>query len=73
MMAVLLAAVDEGLAAGFLGVHSIPDLGALLGFDEHFSPIGVVTVGYPATDHRSSSLDRPKVSFEERVRRERWS
>jgi len=30
LMAVLLATVDEGLAAGFLGVHSLPDLAALL-------------------------------------------
>lgn len=72
MMAVLLAAVDEGLAAGFLGVHSVPDLAGLLGFGEQFSPIGVVTVGHPAPDRRSTSLDRPKVRFGDRVRRNRW-
>ncbi|HIE21420.1 MAG TPA: hypothetical protein EYP73_02325, partial [Acidimicrobiia bacterium] len=62
MMAVLLAAVDQGLAAGFLGVHSVPDLGRLVGLPDHYSPIGVVTVGPPAPDRRSSSLDRPKRS-----------
>ena len=31
MMAVLLAVVDEGLTAGFLGVHSVPDLASRLG------------------------------------------
>ncbi|MFQ5522728.1 MAG: nitroreductase family protein [Acidimicrobiia bacterium] len=73
MMAVLLAAVDEGLAAGFLGVHSTPDLGKLVGFPDHFFPIGVVTIGHPAPDRRSSSLDRPKRGPEERIRWETWT
>lgn len=58
MMAVLLAAVDEGLAAGFLGVHSISELNQLLQLPAHFEPIGVITVGIPAPDRRSGSLDR---------------
>ncbi len=58
MMAVLLAAVDEGLAAGFLGVHSIPELKVLLTLPDHQQPIGVITVGYPAPDRKSGSLDR---------------
>ncbi|MFP4072554.1 MAG: nitroreductase family protein, partial [Actinomycetota bacterium] len=37
LMAVLLATVDEGLAAGFLGVHSLPDLSALLGIPDDFT------------------------------------
>ncbi|HEX7100367.1 MAG TPA: nitroreductase family protein [Acidimicrobiia bacterium] len=57
LMAVLLAAVDEGLAAGFLGTHAISDLRSLLGVPDEFTPIGVVTVGHPAPDRRSSSLD----------------
>ena len=60
MMAVLLAAVNEGLAAGFLGVHSMRDLAALLAIPEHQSPIGVVTVGHPMPDRRSGSLARGK-------------
>ncbi len=59
MMAVLLAAVDEGLAAGFLGVHSVPDLSDLLGLPDDQVPIGVITLGHPAPDRRSSSLKRP--------------
>lgn len=54
----LLAAVDEGLAAGFLGMHAVPGLKALLGIPEEYTPIGVVTVGYPAPDRRSGSLKR---------------
>lgn len=58
LMSVLLAAVDEGLAAGFLGVHSTPDLRRLLDIPAHFSPIGVVTVGRAEADRRSGSLAR---------------
>jgi len=59
MMAVLLAVVNEGLAAGFLGVHSLPSLASMLGFPPDYKPIGVVTVGYAADDRGSGSLDRP--------------
>ena len=54
----LLAAVAEGLAAGFLGVHAVPGLAALLGIPEDYTPIGVVTLGHPAPDRRSGSLKR---------------
>lgn len=72
LMAVLLAAVDEGLAAGFLGVHSVPELADLLAIPDHFHPIGVVTVGHPAVDRRSGSLDRPKKTPDDVVFRDRW-
>lgn len=72
MMAVLLAAVDEGLGAGFLGVHSLPDLAGVLDIPDHFHPIGVITLGYPAPDRRSGSLDRPKKTVDDLVFRERW-
>lgn len=72
MMAVLLAAVDEGLAAGFLGVHSLPDLSALLDIPDDFHPIGVITIGHPAPDRRSGSLDRPKKTMRDVVFTNRW-
>lgn len=72
MMAVLLAAVDEGLAAGFVGMQSLPDLSSLLGFPERFSPIGVITVGHPAPDRRSSSLDRGKRLASDTLHYERY-
>jgi nitroreductase len=72
MMAILLTAVNEGLAAGFLGVHSLPDLGELLDIPGHHTPIGVVTVGYPLQDRRSSSLDRGKRRRDSVVHREHW-
>ncbi len=60
LMAVLLSVVDEGLAAGFLGVHNIPALGKLLDIPSDYTPIGVVTIGHPAPDRRSASLKRGK-------------
>lgn len=73
MMAVLLAAVDEGLAAGFLGVHSIPDLKKLLEIPDHFSPIGLITVGHPAPDRKSTSLDRGQRPLAETLHFESYS
>ena len=73
LMLLLLAAVDEGLAAGLLGVHSIPGLRSLLGIPDEITPIGVVTVGHAAPDRKSGSLKRgwkPEVDV---VHRERWS
>lgn len=71
LMAVLLAAVDEGLSAGFLGIHSVPELRELLDIPKHFSPIGVITVGYGTADRRSSSLARGKRPLEQTLHFER--
>lgn len=72
LMAILLAAVDEGLAAGFLGAHSIDDLRSILEIPAEYAPIGIVTLGHPAADRRSSSLDRGARPLYEVVHRERW-
>lgn len=72
LMAVLLAAVDRDLGAGFLGVHSLPDLSRVVGLPDHFAPIGVVTLGRAAPDRRSSSLDRPRRGPEAAVFHEKW-
>lgn len=72
MMAVLLAAVNEGYAAGFLGVHSVPDLAQALLMPVHHVPIGVITIGHPAPDRRSGSLDRPRKPIDETVHYEGW-
>jgi nitroreductase len=73
MMLVLLAAVDEGLGAGFLGSHAIPDLEALLDLPDHMSVVGIVTLGHAAPDRRSSSLDRGRRPRSHVVHRERWN
>ncbi len=72
LMAVLLAAIDEGLAAGFLGVHSVPDLSELLGLPSDHTPIGIVTVGHAAPDRRSGSLDRPRKARDTVIHRDSW-
>ena len=58
MMTILLAAVDEGLAAGFLGTHAVSGLQDLLGIPSEVTPIGIITVGHPAPDRKSGSLSR---------------
>lgn len=70
MMAVLLAAVDEGLAAGFQGIHRMPGLAALLGIPADVAPVGVLTLGHPAPDRRSGSLSRGRRV--DTVHRGRW-
>ncbi len=72
MQNILLAAVDEGLAAGFLGSHNMPDLKTYLGIPDHVEPIGIVTNGHPAPDHKSPSLKRGWKPLDEVVHRERW-
>lgn len=65
MMLILLAAVDEGLAAGFLGTHNIEQLQQELGLEKGMVPIGVVTIGHPLPDRRSGSLKRGWVPLED--------
>jgi nitroreductase len=72
MMAILYAAVDEGLAAGFLGVHSVADLATELGIPDEVTPIGIVTIGHPAPDRRSGSLARGRRPTDDVIRFESW-
>ena len=71
LMLVLLAAVDEGLAAGFLGVAA-DDLQSLLGIPPVMVPIGIVTIGRPAPDRRSGSLKRGWRSDDQVIHWETW-
>lgn len=72
VMLILLAAVDEGLSAGFLEVRRASVLQAELGIPSDFTPLGVVTLGAPEEDRRSSSLERGRLPQHEFVRWERW-
>jgi nitroreductase len=69
---VLLAAVDEGYAAGFLGGHRLAGIHDLLGIPAEVEVLGVVTVGRPAPDRRSSSLERGRRPVGEVIHSERW-
>lgn len=71
-MLLLLSAVDEGLAAGFLGSHAMGDLADALDIPDHMYPIGVVTVGHPAPDRSSGSLARGRRPRNETVHYETW-
>ncbi|MGF1667399.1 MAG: nitroreductase family protein, partial [Acidimicrobiia bacterium] len=73
MMAILLAAVDAGLGAGFLGAHAIPGLATALGLPPTVEPIGVITVGVPAPDRPSSSIRRGARADAETIHWQRWS
>ena len=74
VMAVLLAAVDAGLGACFLGAFRGTDaLAGRLGVPGDWRLYGAVALGRPAgNDHRSASLDRPRPPRAERVHRGRW-
>jgi nitroreductase len=72
MQNIWLAAVNEGLGCGFVGMDDIGALKAALGLPDEFTPIGVMPVGRPLPDVRSPSLRRGWVPFEEFARWERW-
>jgi nitroreductase len=72
LMLLLLGAVDEGLAAGFLAIESQP-IRDILGIPEDVDPLGLVPIGHPAADRRSGSLARGRRPAREVVHRERWS
>jgi FMN reductase [NAD(P)H] len=70
LMAILLAVVDEGLAAGFHGVGGIDAVRAMLGIPAEVEVVGIVTVGHPASDRRSGSLARGRRAGT--IHREHW-
>lgn len=72
LMAVLLAAIDEGLAAGFLGAHAVDTLRSVLDIPDEYAPIGIVTIGHPAPDRRSGSLDLGRRPHQDVVHWNRW-
>jgi hypothetical protein len=71
-MLLLLAAVDAGLSASFVGVREPSDLQVLLEIPADVSPIGVVLIGHGTQDRPSRSLQRGRKTVGEMVHRERW-
>jgi FMN reductase [NAD(P)H] len=78
MMLVLLAAIDEGLAAGVFGV-TVERMAAfkdLLGIPDDVAVVAVVTVGAPAPDpewsKRTSRRTQARRPFGEVIRWNRW-
>ena len=71
-MLILLGAVDKGLAAAFTGVFRVQQMKNLLGIPEHFHPVGVISLGYPADDIKSPSLKRGRRPVSQVVHYEHW-
>jgi nitroreductase len=71
----LLTAVDEGLGACFFGIppERFEAYRAEFGVPGAFTPIGAVSVGYAAPDHRSGSLRRGRRPVDEVVHRGHWA
>ena len=72
VMVLLLAVVDEGLAAGFAGAHDLDALRSLLGIPAEVTPVGVIPIGHRAPDKPSPSLKRGRKPEGEYVHYERW-
>ena len=79
LMLILLAAIDEGFAAGVFGVpaREVPALAELLDVPDDFRFVGVVTLGRAAPDPRwsaaTSRTTQRRKPVDELVRWERWS
>jgi nitroreductase len=75
LMLLLLAAVDEGIGAAFVGGDA-DLLHRLLGIPEDFIPVGIALLGHEAPDARSfgdvSAKTRPRRAFDDVVHSERW-
>jgi FMN reductase [NAD(P)H] len=50
VMALMFAAIDEGLATAIFGVTDVPGLKAALGIPDDVHFVAVVTMGYPTAD-----------------------
>jgi FMN reductase [NAD(P)H] len=78
-MLVLLAAIDEGLAAGVFGVPAerMQQFRELLGLPDDVAVVEVITLGHAGkdtvSDVRSSRGTRPRKPLDELVRWERWA
>jgi len=73
LMLLLLAAVDEGLGAGFLGAHRLAGIRSLLGIPLESIVVGLVTLGPAAPDRPSGSLAAGWKPLDEVVHWEGWN
>ena len=73
LMSLLLAAVEEGLSAGFFGAHRLSGLSDLLGIPDEVTPVGIVTIGFEGPGGAQGSASRARKPKAELVRWESWS
>jgi len=76
-MALMFAAIDEGLATAIFGVTDVPALKRALGIPDDIHFVVVVTMGYPTADdtfpeEAKSAFKQRRKPREEVVRWERW-
>ncbi len=71
---ILLGAVDEGLGGCFFGIppQRLAAYRAEFGVPAEYTPVGAITVGYPAPDWRSPSLARGRRPVAEVAHLGRW-
>ncbi|HYP18515.1 MAG TPA: nitroreductase family protein [Chloroflexia bacterium] len=67
VMILLLAVVNEGLAAGFAGTHDLDAVRSLLNLPPQVTPVGVIPIGHRAPDVPSPSLKRGRKKLEQQV------
>ena len=72
VMIALLAAIDEGLVAAFVGSKDLVTFRTLLNIPPEVTPVGVIALGYRAPDRPSPSLKRGRKSEADYIHRERW-
>ena len=72
VMIALLAAVDEGLVAAFAGSKDLDALRSILKIPAEVTPVGVIGIGYRASDVPSPSLKRGRKSNQDYVHHEQW-
>jgi nitroreductase len=73
VMLVLLAAVDEGLAAGFVSSGDVDGLRAELRIPADFTPVGVIPIGRELPAERPPSGRRRLLRPDDFARWEQWS
>ncbi len=72
VMIALLAAIDEGLVAAFAGSKDLDMFRSLLNIPREVTPVGVIGIGYRASDVPSPSLKRGRKPDPEYVHYETW-
>ncbi len=71
---ILLSAVDAGLGASFFAIfpERLHHFSRAFGVPSAYTPVGAITIGYPAPDRRSRSLARGRRPLSEVVHRGHW-
>jgi nitroreductase len=78
VMALMFAAIDEGLATAIFGVTDVSGLKRVLGISDDVHFVAVVTMGYPTAgdtfpEEAKSAFKQRRKQRDEVVRWERWS